>query len=609
MNEKNKNGKTFSDLFSDIDKKENTEKKEANEEINFNKLTEKPKEEVTLDSLFNQITKEDNETNIKKDNNEPTSQISFSSFSKSAEEDNNKSTSSDKLSSLKSSDIFSNINSLTENQNNNLENNTTKPSISSSIFSDTPSNEELTSTNPIEASSSKSNSIFDNNNSTEIDNSPTDFDSLETLNTDKNDKIIKPSIFDEQPIIKKEESPAIKENTSNNNASDTESLKIVDNPFFTPNNKEEQKKEDISFSNASLPIDDFKQNTETEPKESAEENNNDISDNSSFKIEDNPLFSSKEEQFTPVNNPFFNEIDSKQPSPSDDKNSTSSIEEKENTTLPANNVKDNTLETNPFFEESNTNEEETNPFFASSENLDTTNSNPFFDNKLNLVENNSHQNSSNEAIDTSNVQHFNVKVVKKKEPLIKIILGVLSYAIFIWLLLIGITLLWYVIDIKVRAAKGDTSPPKYNAYVVLTGSMLPEIQVYDVVITKKIEPKDLNEGDVITFASSDTRFLNTIITHRIIKKNPPNGTTKNYTFQTKGDNNNVADNALVEPNNIYGKVILKIPKLGYLQDFLATKGGWILVILLPCLAVISYDIVTLSKGIKRKKSKKLIIQK
>ena len=98
MNEKNKNGKTFSDLFSDIDKKENTEKKETNEEINFNKLTEKPKEEVTLDSLFNQITKEDNETNIKKDNNEPTSQISFSSFSKSAEEDNNKSTGSDKLS-------------------------------------------------------------------------------------------------------------------------------------------------------------------------------------------------------------------------------------------------------------------------------------------------------------------------------------------------------------------------------------------------------------------------------------------------------------------------------------------------------------------------------
>jgi signal peptidase len=249
--------------------------------------------------------------------------------------------------------------------------------------------------------------------------------------------------------------------------------------------------------------------------------------------------------------------------------------------------------------------QEENPFFENTSTLEKS-SNPFFDNNINLVEN--HQlESKNKTIDTSAVKHFDVKIVNKKEPLLKFILGVLSYSIFILLLLIGITLLVYVADIKIREAKGDTSLPTYNAYVVLTGSMLPEIQVYDVVITKKVEPKDLNEGDVITFASSDSRFLNTIITHRIIKKIPPSGNSKNYTFQTKGDNNNVADSALVQSNNIYGKVIFKIPKLGYLQEFLATDGGWILVILLPCLAVVSYDIVNLSKRIK--KNKKLKVQK
>ena len=192
--------------------------------------------------------------------------------------------------------------------------------------------------------------------------------------------------------------------------------------------------------------------------------------------------------------------------------------------------------------------------------------------------------------------------------MIKFILGVLSYALFIWLLLIGITLLVYVLDIKIRAAKGDYSSPTFNAYVVLTGSMLPEIQVYDVVITKKVDAKDLNEGDVITFASADSRFLGTIITHRIIKKNPKTG-TEGYTFQTKGDNNNVADSALVPEDNIYGKVILKIPKLGYLQEFLASDGGWIIVILIPCLTVISYDIVKLAKGLKRKKYKNIKVQK
>ena len=213
-----------------------------------------------------------------------------------------------------------------------------------------------------------------------------------------------------------------------------------------------------------------------------------------------------------------------------------------------------------------------------------------------------------QKLDLSKSKHYDIKVVKKKEPLFKFILGVISYAIFIWLLLIGVTLLLYVLDIKIRASKGDYSTPTFNAYVVLTGSMLPEIQVNDVVVTKKVEASTLKVGDVITFASADTRFLNTIITHRIIKKEYDTK-TKTYSFQTQGDNNNVADSALVPQNNIRGKVILKIPKLGYLQEFLASDGGWIIVILIPCLTVISYDIVRLVKGLKRKKYKNITVQK
>ena len=254
------------------------------------------------------------------------------------------------------------------------------------------------------------------------------------------------------------------------------------------------------------------------------------------------------------------------------------------------------LDQNPFFIEEATKEE---------------NNNPFFNNNINLIENNKHNkveiDSTNTKIDTSNTKHFNVKIVKKKEPLIKLILGVISYALFIWLLLVGIVLLVYVADIKIKAARGDNSTPTYNAYVVLTGSMLPDIQVYDVVVTKKMEPKNLKEGDIITFASSDTRFAGTIITHRIIKKYY-DAEKKEYTFQTKGDNNNVADSALVQSNNIFGKVVLKIPKLGYLQEFLASRGGWIIAILLPCLAVISYDIIKLTKGLRRKKYKNIKVQ-
>ena len=201
------------------------------------------------------------------------------------------------------------------------------------------------------------------------------------------------------------------------------------------------------------------------------------------------------------------------------------------------------------------------------------------------------------------VRHYKVHVTKEKIKPLRFITSVISYAIFIWLLLVGLMLLAYVADIKIRAAKGDTSPPIYNAYVVLTGSMIPEIMPKDVVVTKKREAKDLEVGDIITFLSSDPRLSNIIVTHRI-KAKYYDATTNKYTFQTKGDANNTADFTLAEDTNIIGEVIFKIPKIGYIQSILATKGGLIIVVLIPCLAVLSYDIVKLGKNVKKKVSKK-----
>ena len=48
------------------------------------------------------------------------------------------------------------------------------------------------------------------------------------------------------------------------------------------------------------------------------------------------------------------------------------------------------------------------------------------------------------------------------------------------------------------------------------------------------------------------------------------------------------------------QVIFKIPLIGYLQTFLATKGGWIIVVLIPCLSIISYDILKILKLLNRK---------
>lgn len=202
------------------------------------------------------------------------------------------------------------------------------------------------------------------------------------------------------------------------------------------------------------------------------------------------------------------------------------------------------------------------------------------------------------------VKHYTVKIVEPKENIFKYILSVMSYAIFIFLLLIGGTLLLYIADIKIRAMKGDYSAPVFNAYVVLSGSMLPEIQIKDIVLTKKVPESDLEVDDIITFISPDPRFGGISITHRIVDKQYDSESGK-YVYRTKGDNNNVVDSALVSNSNILGKVILKIPKLGYIQDILSSKGGLIICVLLPCLVILSYDIM---KALKRLGQKTKLIK-
>ena len=372
------------------------------------------------------------------------------------------------------------------------------------------------------------------------------------------------------------------DNTEDNKVQDDEVKANESNNLFFGNeevvvekdnlNKEELK-EDLFFGNVSN-SDNIEDNRVQDDEVKANVSNNLFFSNEEVVVEKDDL-NNEELKEEPEKVSFF------------EKASSSNVEDNSNVN------EDLNRNSSPFFEDSSTDNDE--PI------------NVFFQNKINLVENNV-PSISNSNIKLDTAKHFNVKIVKKKEPLFKFIIGVFSYAIFIWLLLIGITLLVYVLDIKIRAAKGDYSAPTFNAYVVLTGSMLPDIQVSDVVITKKVDAKDLKKGDIITFASADSRFRGTIITHRIMKKNP-SADGKGYTFQTKGDNNNVADSALVPENNIYGKVILKIPKLGYLQEFLASDGGWIIVILIPCLVVISYDTVKLAKGLKRKKYKNIKVQK
>lgn len=183
--------------------------------------------------------------------------------------------------------------------------------------------------------------------------------------------------------------------------------------------------------------------------------------------------------------------------------------------------------------------------------------------------------------------------VKKKTSLteiFKFISTIVSWTVFVLLLICAAFLIYYFIAVKVYVAKGSGYEPKFSLYTIITPSMTPNINVYDVVVDVKVDkPEDIKINDVITFYSSIHGVRNGTITHRVIAINKDvNG---KYKYLTKGDYNLVDDGVDVEFDKIVGKVALRIPQLGRVQFFMASKLGWLLVVLLPALYIILKDIL------------------
>ena len=89
------------------------------------------------------------------------------------------------------------------------------------------------------------------------------------------------------------------------------------------------------------------------------------------------------------------------------------------------------------------------------------------------------------------------------------------------------------------------------------------------------------------------------VTHRIIDIRQVNG---EYEYVTKGDNNPTSDSDTAKYANVIGRVYMRIPQLGRVQFFLATRMGWFIVVLLPAMGGIIYDLIKLAKLIYSKKS-------
>jgi len=106
-------------------------------------------------------------------------------------------------------------------------------------------------------------------------------------------------------------------------------------------------------------------------------------------------------------------------------------------------------------------------------------------------------------------------------------------------------------------------------------------------------------GDVITFGEITKTKSPT--THRIHDMKVIEGRP---IYITKGDANNAPDQKEIQKRDILGKVLLNIPYLGFAVDFAKKPVGFVLIIGIPAVVIISDEIKKIIKEVKKTKESK-----
>ncbi|HYH28222.1 MAG TPA: signal peptidase I, partial [Actinomycetota bacterium] len=112
----------------------------------------------------------------------------------------------------------------------------------------------------------------------------------------------------------------------------------------------------------------------------------------------------------------------------------------------------------------------------------------------------------------------------------------------------------------------------------MSGSMEPAIRTGDLIVEERVSPLEVRVGDVVTF--QDPSDPSRLVTHRV-RRVEADGKAVNVT--TRGDANTASESWSAPVDGRVGRVLYRIPGLGYVVHWTSTRAGRIALLVLPAL--------------------------
>ena len=189
----------------------------------------------------------------------------------------------------------------------------------------------------------------------------------------------------------------------------------------------------------------------------------------------------------------------------------------------------------------------------------------------------------------------------------KKVLNVIMSVLSTLMMIVAVCVMVFTIISVNTFNRQDRSLMGYKAFIVLSDSMsATDFDAGDLVLTKDVNPAELQEGDIIAYISENPDNYGEVVTHKIRTVN------SDGTFTTYGTTTDTDDAYPVSWEQILGKYDRAIPKVGAFFNFLKTTPGYICCIFVPFALLImmqGLNTVKLFKQYKREQQEDIDRQK
>ena len=177
------------------------------------------------------------------------------------------------------------------------------------------------------------------------------------------------------------------------------------------------------------------------------------------------------------------------------------------------------------------------------------------------------------------------KLKKMKENKILKFIGNALYT-----LMFVLVVLMLVVVVMQRVTNNNITIGGVRMFSVATGSMIPVYDIGDILISKEVEPNEIEVGDDLVYMGKEGSFKGRVVTHRVISiELQEDG---NYKIVTKGVANNLEDPE-IDQTQVYGKIIYKVHILSFLGKLVRNVYCFYFLIFIPVAILIYRNIKNL----------------